>query len=88
VGDILLPDHHVSPSCLPSPPPPLPPSLPQQVAGMGQTWVSIGVISGKPRMVDTPYHQVMLFPDATGTPARPSSLPPPPSLSPTVFLAW
>ncbi|KAM3568911.1 hypothetical protein VYU27_008980, partial [Nannochloropsis oceanica] len=34
-----------------------------QVAGNGQTSLSIGVISGKPRMVDTPYHQVMLLSD-------------------------
>ena len=37
-----------------------------QVAGKGQTWVSVGVISGKVQMVTNPFHQTMLYPNAEG----------------------
>ncbi|KAM3567850.1 hypothetical protein VYU27_010013 [Nannochloropsis oceanica] len=53
-----------------------------QVAGNGQTSLSIGVISGKPRMVDTPYHQVMLLSDVKCVPAVP-----PPSFSLSLHLS-
>jgi hypothetical protein len=36
------------------------------VAGKGKTWVSIGVVEGKPQMITTPAHKVLLFPNEKG----------------------
>lgn len=38
----------------------------QQVAGKGQTWVSVGVINGATQMVAKPAHRTLLYPDPKG----------------------
>lgn len=37
-----------------------------QVAGKGQTWVSVGLISGQQMMVTNPPHRTLVYPDPNG----------------------